>query len=597
MPRRMGGKAAPAVPADSFGAMHMNASIVSRFLNSGLPLLATLREYRLAWLSKDSIAGLSACIVSIPSVIAYAELVHLPPIAGLYAALAAAIGYALFSSSRHVIAGPDAAIGLLAGSAILPLSGGDPARIAVLAAILSLLSGCVLLLAARLKLGVIADLLSRPVLIGYLNGASLVLIATQLGKMFGIKTEGEEFFEIVFTVIEKLPQTQVPTFILGVLLVLLLVALARWAPRIPGALAVCAVAIVATFLFDLGSYGIALVGAVPSGVPSLTIPGVRWADLAALAPAAVAIAFLAFSDGILLAQTFAEKNGYEVRPNRELVALGSANILAGLWQGFPVSASQSRTSIVDSAGGRTQVAQLILAVGLLLFLFFLTGLVALLPKVALGAILIVTAIGMLELASLRGLYKVDRVEFGIATGVTLAILLAGVVPGIILGLLLSLISVLVEISRPDDAVLRRRLIDGKFHDCRDDEEGVESVPGLLVYRLYAPLMFANARHVMNRIRSLVDAADPPVRWLVIDAQAIHDMDVTAAQRFAELHRELADEGVDVKIADAPRPFLEELAKVGLSEEIGKMDFFVSVGKAAEAFARQHGDAAVRAAGR
>ena len=572
----------------------MNASIVSRFLNSGLPLLATLREYRLAWLSKDSIAGLSACIVSIPSVIAYAELVHLPPIAGLYAALAAAIGYALFSSSRHVIAGPDAAIGLLAGSAILPLSGGDPARIAVLAAILSLLSGCVLLLAARLKLGVIADLLSRPVLIGYLNGASLVLIATQLGKMFGIKTEGEEFFEIVFTVIEKLPQTQVPTFILGVLLVLLLVALARWAPRIPGALAVCAVAIVATFLFDLGSYGIALVGAVPSGVPSLTIPGVRWADLAALAPAAVAIAFLAFSDGILLAQTFAEKNGYEVRPNRELVALGSANILAGLWQGFPVSASQSRTSIVDSAGGRTQVAQLILAVGLLLFLFFLTGLVALLPKVALGAILIVTAIGMLELASLRGLYKVDRVEFGIATGVTLAILLAGVVPGIILGLLLSLISVLVEISRPDDAVLRRRLIDGKFHDCRDDEEGVESVPGLLVYRLYAPLMFANARHVMNRIRALVDAADVPVRWLVIDAQAIHDMDVTAAQRFAELHRELADEGVDVKIADAPRPFLEELAKVGLSEEIGKMDFFVSVGKAAEAFERQHGDTAAPA---
>jgi len=489
----------------------MDASILSRFLNAGLPLLATLREYRLAWLSKDSIAGISACIVSIPSVIAYAELVHLPPIAGLYAALAAAIGYALFSSSRHVIAGPDAAIGLLAGSAILPLSGGDPARIVVLAAILSVLSGCVLLLAARLKLGVIADLLSRPVLIGYLNGASLVLIATQLGKMFGIKTEGEEFFEIVFTVIEKLPQTQVPTFILGVLLVLLLVALARWAPRIPGALAVCAVAIVATFLLDLGSYGIALVGAVPSGVPSLTIPGVRWADLAALAPAAVAIAFLAFSDGILLAQTFAEKNGYEVRPNRELVALGSANILAGLWQGFPVSASQSRTSIVDSSGGRTQVAQLILAVGLLLFLFFLTGLIALLPKVALGAILIVTAIGMLELASLRGLYKVDRVEFGIATGVTVAILVAGVVPGIILGLLLSLISVLVEISRPDDAVLRRRRIDGKFHDCRDDEEGVETVPGLLVYRLYAPLMFANARHVMNRIRTLVDAADSPVR--------------------------------------------------------------------------------------
>ncbi|WP_291995384.1 SulP family inorganic anion transporter [Candidatus Accumulibacter sp. ACC003] len=484
------------------------------------------------------------------------------------------------------MAGPDAAIGLLAGSAILPLAAGDPSRIVVLAAVLSLLSGVVLLLAARLKLGIIADLLSRPVLIGYLNGASLVLIATQLGKMFGIKTQGEEFFQIVYTVFEKLPETHLATFFFGVLLVALLVGLARWLPRVPGALAVCSVAVAATFVFDLGSYGIALVGKVPSGIPHLTIPSFGWGDIAALAPAAVAIAFLAFSDGILLAQTFAEKNGYEVRPNRELVALGSANILAGLWQGFPVSASQSRTSIVDSAGGMTQVAQLILAFGLLLFLFFLTGLIALLPKVALGAILIVTAIGMLEVASLKGLYKIDRVECGIAFGVTAAILLAGVVPGIILGLLLSLTTVLVEVSRPGDAVLRRLRSDGKFHDCLDDDEA-ESVPGLLVYRLYAPLIFANARHVVNRIRSLVEQAEPPVKWLVIDAQAIHDMDITSAQRFVELHRELIARGVDVKIADAPRPFREELAKVGLSEEIGGTDFYVSVKRAAEAYDRYY----------
>jgi SulP family sulfate permease len=564
----------------------MNASALISYLQSSVPLLTTLRSYRLAWLGKDSIAGLSACIVSIPSVIAYAELVHLPPIAGLYAALAAAIGYALFSSSRHVIAGPDAAIGLLAGSAILPLSGGDPARLVALAAALGILSGIVLLLAAWLKLGVIADLLSRPVLIGYLNGASLVLIATQLGKMFGIKTEGEEFFQVVFTVIGKLEQTQVPTFVLGVLLVALLIGLARWLPRIPGALAVCVAAIAATFAFDLGDHGIALVGAVPSGVPHLSIPAFSWADVAALAPAAVAIAFLAFSDGILLAQTFAEKNGYEVSPNRELVALGSANILAGVWQGFPVSASQSRTSIVDSSGGLTQVAQLVLALGLLVFLFFLTGLIALLPKVALGAILIVTAVGMLEVASLKRLYRIDRVEFGIAAGVTLVILIAGVVPGIILGLLLSLTMVLIDISRPHDAVLRIRRSDAKFHDCREDEEGTDTIPGLLVYRPYAPLIFANVRYVMTRVRTLVAAADPPVKWLVIDAQAIFDMDVTAAQRFAELDRELAENGIELKIADAPRPFLEELARVGLSEEMGRRDFFVSVKKAAEAFRQQ-----------
>lgn len=565
----------------------MKATAVLHRLDTAVPLVGTLRGYKLSWLGRDSMAGLSACIVSVPSVIAYAQLVRLPPITGLYAALAAAVGYALFASSRHVIAGPDAAVCLLAGSAILPLAGGDLERTFMLAAVLGVLTGVVLLLAAALKLGVIADLLSRPVVIGYLNGASLVLIATQLGKMFGIKTEGEQFFELFYTVIRNLGQTHLPTFFFGAVLVGLLAVLTRWLPRVPGALAVSAVAVIATAVLDLGSHGIALVGQVPSGLPQLTIPSFTWNDVAALAPAAVAIAFLAFSDGILLAQTFAERNGYAVRPNQELIALGSANILAGLWQGFPVSASQSRTSIVDSARGRTQVAQLVMAAGLVLVLFFLTGLIALLPKVALGAILIVTAIGMLELASLTRLFKIDRLECAIAVLVTLVILIAGVVPGVIFGLLLSLASVLIEVSRPDDAILRRLLSDGKFHDCLPDDDS-EDVAGLLVYRLYAPLIFANARHVMNRIRTLVAETDPPVKWLILDAQAIHDMDVTAAQRFAELHQELAEKGVDVKIADAPRPLKEELAKVGLAEEIGRHDFFVSVKQAVEAYEREFG---------
>lgn len=549
------------------------------------PLIGTLRDYPKRWLGKDVLAGLSTCIVMIPSVIAYAELVHLPPITGLYAALAASIGYALFASSRHVIAGPDAAIGLLAGSAILPLALGDPARMALLAAELALLSGLVLLAAARLRLGVIADLLSRPVLIGYLNGASLVLIATQLGKLFAIKTQGEEFFPLLFTLIRQLPDAHLPTLLFGAALILLLAALAKWLPKIPGALAASAVGILASIAFDLNAHGIALVGEVPSGIPRLELFAPFWSDIAALAPAAVAVAFLTFSDGILLAQTFAEKHGYRVNPNQELAALGSANILASLWQGFPVSASQSRTAIVDASGGKSQVAQLVAAGGLLIFLLFLTGLIALLPKVALGAILIVTAAGMLEMASLRNLYKIDRNEFAIAISVTLAILLAGVVTGIIAGLLLSLSAVLIEISRPRDAVLRRLIKDGKFHDCLEDDEA-EDVPGVLVYRLYAPLIFANARYVMARIMQLVNDAGPGLKWLIIDAQAVTDMDVTAAQRFAELHRELQARGIEIKIADAPRPFLEELAKVGLSEALGSQQFFVSVKKAVEAF--EHG---------
>ena len=549
---------------------------------AAIPLFDTLRHYQRSWFRDDLVAGLSACVVMIPSVIAYAELMHLPPITGLYAALAAALGYAVFASSRHVIAGPDAAIGLLVGAAIVPLAAADPARLAVLAAELGLLCGAVLLLAARLKLGIIADLLSRPVLVGYLNGASLILISTQLGKMLGITTQGDEFFPLLSSLLTQLPLTHRPTFIFGVLLMLLLVALSRWLPRVPGALACACVALVATYLLDLDRLGIALVGAVPSGIPRFELPQILWSDIQVLAPAAVAIAFLAFSDGILLAQAFADKHGYEVNSNQELAALGSANILAALWQGFPVSASQSRTSIVEAAGGRTQVAQLVAAAGLLLFLLFLTGLIAMLPKVALGAILIVTAVGMLEVASLRSLYQVDRNEFSIAITVTLVILMAGVITGIIAGLLISLMAVLVEISRPRDAILRRLVSDGKFHDCLEQDEA-QDVPGVLVYRLYAPLIFANARYVVERIRALVDAAGPELKWLVIDAQAITDMDVTAAQRFAELHRELAEQGIEIKIADAPRPFREELAKVGLSDALGSQQFFISVKKAVEAF--------------
>ncbi len=545
-------------------------------------LVNVLRHYHRAWFGGDVVAGLSACIVMIPSVIAYAELVHLPPITGLYAALAAALGYALFASSRHVIAGPDAAICLLVGAAILPLSAGDTARNALLAAELGLLTGAVLMLSAWLKLGVIADLLSRPVLIGYLNGASLILIATQLGKLLGVSTPGDAFFPVIGSLIGQVSKTHLPTLVLGVTLMALMVVLARRYPKVPGALVCCAVALLASVGLDLGHHGVALVEAVPTGLPHIGIPAVYWTDIAALAPVAVAVAFLAFSDGLLLAQAFAEKHNYEVNPNQELVALGSANLLAALWQGFPVSASQSRTSIVDVAGGRSQVAQLVAAAGLVLFLLFFTGLIAILPKVALGAVLIVTAVGMLELAPMRRLYAVDRREFSLAISVTVAILLAGVVSGIIVGLLISLVAVLVEISRPRDAVLRRLASDGKFHDCLADDDASE-VRGVIVYRLYAPLIFANARHVVNRIRELVNDASEDLEWFILDAQAITHMDVTAAQRFSELHRELSEMGVEIKIADAPRPFREQLAAVGLSEELGTTDFYVSVKKAVDAF--------------
>lgn len=550
-----------------------------------LPLLQVLQHYPRAWFRDDLLAGLSACVVMIPSVMAYAALVHLPPVSGLYAALAACVGYALFASSRQVIAGPDAAIGLLAGSVILPLAGGDVARTAVLAAELALLSGAVLLFAARLRLGSVADLLSRPVMVGYLNGASLLLIATQLGKLFGVQTDGDAFFPLLASLATQLPNTHWPTFYLGAGLVALLWSLKRWWPRVPAALAACAVATGLALAGNLQQHGITLVGVVPQGVPHPALFAIHFSDVAALAPAALALAFLTFSDGILLAQAFAEKHQDAVNPNQELVALGAANVLAAFWQGFAVSASQTRTAVADASGARSQVAQLVAAAGLLLFLSFMTGVIADLPTVALGAILIVTAMGMLDVGSLHRMWSIDRKEFGIAMGVTAAILVAGVVPGIILGMLVSLVAVLVEISRPGDAVLRRMPQDGKFHDCKNDDEG-ERIPGLLIYRPYAPLIFANSRHVMARIASLVDQAGPELEWLVIDAQAVTDIDITAGERFALLQRELAQRGVAVKFADCPRPLREQLTRLHRLGLLGPQEFFVSVGRAVQAYQQQ-----------
>lgn len=547
------------------------------------PLLVTLKNYRLRWLRGDVVAGITAAVVMIPSVIAYAELVHMSPISGIYAALAAALGYALFASSRHIIAGPDAAIGLLAGTAILPLAAGDPNRIPALAATLALLSGVILILAAKLRVGTIADFLSKPLLVGYLNGASLILASTQLGKMFGIKTEGEDFFLLLWDIFVNLEKTHVPTLLFGITLILTMIVLARTVPRLPGALSVSVLGILGVQFLGLGEMGVALVGHVPAGTPQPMLPVFQWSDIPSLTPAALAVAFLVFSDGILLAQVFADKNRYEVNPNRELTALGAANIGASLLQGFPVSASQSRTSIVDAAGGKTQVAQLVAAAGLLLFLYFMTGLLALLPKVALGAILIVTAMGMLEIKALRDLYRIDRFECFMSLVVTAAMLVAGVVPGIILGLLVSLINVIVEVSRPGDAVLKRQGPGKKFHDYNNKEVETSTVPGLLVYRLYAPLIFANARHVTSRLRELVRNAPSPVKWVIIDAQAITDMDVTAAQRFAEMHREFKEAGIEIKIADAPNPLKIQFERVGLSETLGTQQFYVSVKKAVEKF--------------
>jgi SulP family sulfate permease len=546
-----------------------------------VPGLALFRDYRREWLSADLLAGVSVCVVMIPSVIAYAGLMGLPPQHGLYAALVPLLVYPFFGSSRQVIVGPDIAISLLIASAIAPLAAGDPSRAAVLAATVAVLSGLLLLLGARLKIGAIANFLSKPVLVGYMTGAALILVASQLDKLFRIPLEHNDFFPRLAELAGKLPQAHGPTLLFGLGLLVVIVGLRRLAPRIPSALVVVVAAIATSLALRLEGRGVAVIGAFPRGLPGFAFPAADWRDIHTLLPAAIGIALLTYTEGILLARAFAAKNGYEVNPNQELAALGAADVCTGLFQGFSVTGSQARTTINDSTGGKTQLASLVAAVTLILFLVFLTPLIARLPVVALAALLICGGFTLVEFDVMVRIYRFYPRSALLAALTTLAVLAVGVVLGILVGVALSLLALIERVSNPPDAVLRIVPGDG-FHDLGDSGPE-ETIPGFIAYRFYAPLLFSNASHFVERVRQIVAASPTPVRWFLVDAQAITDIDITAAEALRALNKELQQQGIALKFAHANRPLRQVLERIGFTTELGRESSFQSVHEAAEAF--------------
>jgi SulP family sulfate permease len=550
-----------------------------------VPILRTLRAYRREWLITDLLAGVSVCVVMIPSVIAYAELAGLRPVHGLYAALLGMIGYALFASSRQVIAGPDAAITLLVATAIAPLSADDPARAATLAAMTALLGGGLMLLAAGLRAGVVADFLSKPVLVGYLTGAALILISTQLGKLFGIRTAEHDFFPLVAEVARRARESHVLTLIVGAGMIVLLQLLRQFAPRVPGTLVVFIFALVISVLVGLEARGVRVVGNVERGLPAFRLPLVSLEDVRSLLPAAVGIVMLTFPEAILLARAFAARNRYEIRPNQELVALAASNVAAGLFGGFSVGASQSRTTVNDASGGKSQLVSLFAAGALAAFLLFLTPLLRALPTVALAAILIFAGAHLIEFHEYKLFWRASKRAFWLALAVTAGVLVVGVVPGILIGVIASLIYVLARLARPLDVVLRELPGTGRFHDLGEGAEA-ETIPGLIAYRFYAPMFFANAEYFLQRARQLIAASPNRVRWFLIDMQAVWEIDVTAADALIRLEDELRQAGIALRIARANRPLRERLARIGLQQRLGDAAFFPSVHAAVEAFRRE-----------
>lgn len=555
-----------------------------------VPIIGALRGYNVAWFRADVVAGASVCVVMIPSVLAYADLAGLPPHHGLYGALAAMIGYALFTSSRQVIAGPDAALTLLLASAIGPLVAGNVPRAGVLAALVALFGGAIMLLAAVFRIGVITDLLSKSVLVGYMSGAALILASTQLGRLFGVELIAREFFPILWELFGRLGETHWLTFVFGSGLIAILAALRRIVPKAPGALIASVLAVSVSLAFDLPSRGVKVIGEIAQGLPRLVLPTASLADIRALLPGALAIALLTFPEGILLARAFGAKNRYEIRPNQELVALAAANFAAGLFQGFSVGASQSRTVTNDATGGKSQMVSLVAAALLVAFLLVLTPALEPLPTVTLAAILISAGIHLVDVRAYRTFFRISPRAGWLALIVALGVLIVGVIPGILVGVCLSLCYLLARLARPTDAVLQEVPGTGRFHDVGEDVR-TSTVPGLIAYRFYAPLFFPNADHFSRRIRSLVAESPQPVKWVLVDVQAVTEIDESGAEVVQHLAEDLAAQGVALKFARANRPLRAAVERIGLGEHVRQEWLFPSVHAAVEAFRRQEANAA------
>ena len=555
------------------------------------PGLSLIKNFSPALLRTDAIVAITVVAVMVPSAMAMGDLAGVTPVAGLYVAIAAMVMYALFGTSRQVIMGPEATAAIMTATAIAPLAGEDAERYAALAATLAILVGVVALLGRVARLGFITDFLSKPVLVGYLLGATLIVIASQLGKIFGISLESDKFFQQIIELISRLDETHLLTLAIGVTSMVALLALRRFLPKIPGPLIVVVVAIILSAVRGWADKGVAVVGEVPAGLPQITIPAVTPQDILSLLPAAIALTILIYADEILTSRVFANKHGQKIDANQEFVGIGMANIGAGLLTGFPAALSASRTTVNDQGGGKTQWVGLIAAALTIIFLLFFTALLEPLPSATLGAIIIVASLGLIDIPAFRYLRKVRSGEFWLAVVTTLGVLTIGVLQGILVAVALSLISILYRVARPHDALLDQvDAAGGTIYRGVSDEETALTEPGLIVYRFDAPLVFANAAFFTERLEALIANGGPDLKCVILDAEAMSDFDSTAAETLENLDTDLERRGVDLWIARANGPLRDLLARTGLTQRLGEERIYLSVRAAVTAYHEQFGEA-------
>lgn len=547
-----------------------------------LPGIACARSYQRGWLRPDIIAGLTVGAVLVPQSMAYAELARLPAVVGLYASILPLVLYALFGSSRQLMAGPESTTAVMMATTVAPLATGDPALYLTMAAAAALVVGCICALAALARLGFVADLLSRPVLLGYLAAVALIMIASQLGRLTGVPVESDEFVPQVADFFRGLDVIDWRTTALG-LSVLVVLQVIRWNfPRAPGALIGVVVATAVVALFDLESEGIAVVGSIPAGLPSLGLPSVGIDQIVEVTPAAAAIAIVAFTDNMLTSRAFAAKNGYEVDANQELAGLAASNLGAGLSGGLATGSSASRTAIGDAIGSRTQLTGVVAAGLVVVVILWLRPVLEVFPQAALAAVVIDAAFRLVDLREIRRLVLVGRSELVLSLVTLAGVLAVGILAGVLIAVGLSVAMIVARTARPHDAVLGMTPdVDG-WHSIERYEDA-ETIPGLVVYRFDAPLFFANASYFKRRVLGVLDRSSDDIEWFLLDAEAIGLVDSTALRVMVELVDEFDEREIVLVLARARDRLRDMMDRAGFTGEIGADHFFPTTRAAVQAF--------------
>ena len=549
-----------------------------------VPGLRTLREYQRSWLASDLVAGLVLTALLVPVGMGYAQAAGLPPITGLYATIVPLVAYAILGPSRVMVLGPDSSLAAVIAAVILPLGGDDPETAVALAGALAVITGLIILVAGIARLGFVTELLSRPVQLGYLYGIAVTILVGQLPKLCGFSIEGRGLLTEIRDFAQGVADGQVNRAALAVGLagIVVILVLRRFWRTVPGVAVAVVVGIAAVAIFDLEAEGVEVVGVLPEGLPTLVFPSVDLADLGALFSGALGIALVAVADTTVLSQSLAAQRNESVDPDQELRALGAANLASGLFQGFAISSSSSRTPVAVSAGARSQLTPLVGAVAITLLLVFAPGLLRDLPLPMLAAIVITAAIGLIDVAAVRRLHRVRRSEFVLWLAAFGGVALLGVLMGIFTAILLSLADFVRRAWRPHDAVLGREDELKGYHDI-DRHPSARQVPGLLLYRFDAPLFFANAAWFRRRVNGLVAEAAHPVRWVVVAAEPVTDVDSTAADTLDQLLRELREQQVTLAFAELKGPVKDRLRRYGLYDAIGPDHFFPTIGTAVNAY--------------